>query len=435
MGRQPQVVGGRYELTGQIGAGGMGQVFAGYDRHLERPIAVKLTRADLDADPQWTQRFIREARLMARLVHPGLPAIHDAGVEPGPQERPYLVMDFVQGVTLDHLAEFRSELPVGVVASIGAQVAAVLAAAHRQLIYHRDLKPSNVMLCPDGTVKVLDFGLAVLLDTDVSRLTSTGNTLGTPAYMAPEQINGDPVVAQTDLYSLGLVLYELLTGTQVITGSTHFLVWRKQIEMMPAEISSRRPDMPRDFAALVMDMLAKDPRQRPRDADAVHRTLVRHVSALDELADVREPNSPSRMYAQATVSEPGYRTAATLIAPSMDYAFVDTRPRVGPMVRAVPDSGLERLQIADRHFDSGEFETAGELYRELADELSEANGPYDEQAMYCHQRLAICQLRLGNPKAALNRLKRLHQQMSVRFGARDVRVVELATQIDGIRVR
>lgn len=432
VGREPQVVGGRYELTDQIGAGGMGQVFAGYDRHLERPIAVKLTRADLDADPQWTKRFLREARLMARLSHPGLPSIHDAGVEPGPPERPYLVMDFVQGATLDRLAEFRSELPVGVVAGIGAQVAAVLAAAHRQAIFHRDLKPSNVMLCPDGTVKVLDFGLAVLLDADISRLTSTGNTLGTPAYMAPEQINAEPVVAQTDLYSLGLVLYELLTGTQAITGSTHFLLWRKQIEMVPPAISTRRPDVPRDMAALVTDMLAKDPRQRPRDADIVHRTLVRHISALDELAQVREPTSPARMYAQATVSAPGYRTAATLLAPSMDVAFAGTR---SPTVHSMPDSGLERLQIADRRFDAGEFGTASELYRVLADELSQANGPYDEQAMYCHQRLAICQLRLGNPKVALSRLKRLHQQMSVRFGSQDPRVVELATQINEIRVR
>ncbi|MGW5108101.1 protein kinase domain-containing protein [Nocardia sp. NPDC004123] len=426
---QPQVVCGRYELTTQIGAGGMGQVFAGYDRHLERPIAVKLTRPDLAADPQWTQRFIREARLMARLVHPGLPAIHDAGIEPGPPERPYLVMDFVHGVPLDRTAGYRSMLPVGVVASIGAQVAAVLAAAHRQSIFHRDLKPSNVMLCPDGTVKVLDFGLAVLLDSDVSRLTSTGKTLGTPAYMAPEQVNGDPVVAQTDLYSLGLVLYELLTGTQAITGSTPFLLWRKQIEMVPPEVSKLRADVPTEIGALVSNMLAKDPQQRPRDATAVHSTLLRHVCGLDELDDVREPASPARLYAQALVPPPSYRTARTMIAPPIEVAFVE--PRTAPMVQVFGD---DRRSGADRHFDAGEFASAAELYRTLADELTAANGPYDEQAMYCLQRLAICQLRLGNPKGALNRLKRLHQQMSVRFGAQDARVVELATQVDGIHV-
>ncbi|MTE14168.1 serine/threonine-protein kinase [Nocardia aurantiaca] len=426
---QPQVVGGRYELTSQIGSGGMGQVFAGYDRHLERPIAVKLTRPDLAADPQWTQRFIREARLMARLVHPGLPAIHDAGIEPGPPEWPYLVMDFVHGVPLDRTTGYRSMLPVGVVASIGAQVAAVLAAAHRQSIFHRDLKPSNVMLCADGTVKVLDFGLAVLLDSDVSRLTSTGKTLGTPAYMAPEQINGDPVVAQTDLYSLGLVLYELLTGTQAITGSTPFLLWRKQIELVPPEVSKLRADVPTEIGALVSDMLAKDPRQRPRDATAVHSTLLRHVCGLDELDDVREPASPTRLYAQALAPPPSYWTARTMIAPPIEAASVE--PRTAPTVQVFGD---DRRSSADRHFDAGEFASAAELYRTLADELTAANGPYDEQAMYCLQRLAICQLRLGNPKGALSRLKRLHQQMSVRFGAQDVRVVELATQIDGIHV-
>ncbi|GAD81471.1 serine/threonine-protein kinase [Nocardia asteroides] len=430
VGLQPQVVGGRYQLTNQIGAGGMGQVFAGYDRHLERPIAVKLTRPDLDTDPQWTQRFIREARLMARLAHPGLPAIHDAGIEPGPPERPYLVMDFVHGASLDQIAGYRSMLPVGVVASIGAQVAAVLAAAHRQSIFHRDLKPSNVMLCPDGTVKVLDFGLAVLLDSDVSRLTSTGNTLGTPAYMAPEQINGDPVVAQTDLYSLGLVLYELLTGAQVITGSTPFLLWRKQIEFVPPEVSTLRRDIPRDVVALLSDMLAKDPRQRPRDASAVHSVLQRHIGGLDDLDDVREPTSPARLYAQALVAPPSYRTARTLIAPPADIAFME--PHSAPTVQGFGD---DRRGAADRHFDAGEFAAAAELYRTCAEELTAANGPYDEQAMYCVQRHAICQLRLGNPKAALNRLKRLHQQMSVRFGAQDPRVIELATQIDGIHVR
>ncbi|GGK66783.1 serine/threonine-protein kinase [Nocardia camponoti] len=427
MARQPHTVGGRYELTEQIGAGGMGQVFAGYDRNLDRPVAVKLTRADLDPDPEWTRRFLREARLMARLIHPGLPTIHDAGIEPGTPERPYLVMELIQGVTLDRLAEYPSQLPVGVVASIGAQIAAVLAAAHRQSVYHRDLKPSNVMMCPDGTVKVLDFGLAVLLDKDATRITSTGKTLGTPAYMAPEQVNAEPVVAQTDLYSLGLVLYELLGGAPVMTGSTPYLLWKAQTEVVPPQINTIRPDVPRDVGALLADMLAKDARRRPADADTVHRTLLRHVSALDDLRDVREPQSPARMYAQASVSVPGYRSAATLIASPIDIAYA------APVVRSgVGDTVVERLQLADRNFDAGHFESAADLYRTVGDELSAANGPYDEQAMYCHQRLAICQLRLGNAKAALNRLKRLHQQMSVRFGTQDKRVIDLATQINGI---
>ncbi|MFF0542204.1 serine/threonine-protein kinase [Nocardia thailandica] len=433
MALQPRVVGGRYELTNQIGAGGMGQVFAAYDRNLERPVAVKLTRPDLDADPQWTQRFIREARLMARLVHPGLPAIHDAGIEKGPPDRPYMVMEFVRGVSLDRVAGTPRPLPVGVVASIGAQVAAVLAAAHAKSIYHRDLKPSNVMLCPDGTVKVLDFGLAVLLDADEPRLTSTGNTLGTPAYMAPEQINADPVTAQTDLYSLGLVLYELLTGAPAMTGGTPFLVWRKQLEIVPPAIGSRRPDVPADVEALLTDMLAKEPRLRPQDAATVHHTLLRHLGTLDGLDDVREPAGPSRLYAQALVPPPSYRNAPTLIAPpaNTDLAFAATqvdRVVIGPPNR----NGT--LQEADRLFDLREFGAAEDVYRNVADELTGEYGPYDERVMHCQRRIAGCQLHRGNPRSALNRLKRLHQQMSVRFGPHDRRVIDLQTEIDGIRV-
>lgn len=428
---QPRVVGGRYELTSQIGAGGMGQVFEAYDRHLERPIAVKLTRPDLDADPQWTQRFIRESRLMARLVHPGLPAIHDAGIEQGPPPRPYLVMDFVHGVALDRVTGPNRLLPVGVVASIGAQVAAVLAAAHQQSIYHRDLKPSNVMLCSDGTIKVLDFGLAVLLDADESRLTSTGNTLGTPAYMAPEQINAEPVTARTDLYSLGLVLYELLTGTPAMTGGTPYLVWRKQLESVPPPVGVQRPDVPADIEALLLDMLAKDPNARPHDARLVHRTLLRHLDTLDGLDDVSEPDGPSRLYAQALVPPPSYRTAPTLLAAPaapMDLAFVDTRVDGGP------GRTVDPLTNADQLFDRQQFAAAETAYRGLLDELTAEYGAYDDRVMHCQRRIARCQLRVGNAKAAIVRLERLHQQMAVRFGPADPRAIELRAEIDGIRV-
>nr|WP_244969826.1 serine/threonine-protein kinase [Nocardia cerradoensis] len=304
-------------MVREIGAGGMGQVFEGYDSHLKRRIAVKLTHANLDQDPNWTKRFLREAELMAQLSHPGMPAIHDAGISPGPPERPYLVMEFIEGVTLDELLARRGPLPVGVVAALGAQAAAVLAATHRNRIYHRDLKPSNLMLCADGTVKVLDFGLAVTTDTDMTRYTNTGNTLGTPAFMAPEQVEGRAVVAQTDLYALGLVLHELLTGDRVMTGSSPYVVWQNQVHSAPAEIRRERPEVPVDMARLIMSMLAKSPDRRPEDAVTVHTVLMRHGNGIGELPEVGDFHGPARMYAEAVsaaVASPTVMASTKIIA-------------------------------------------------------------------------------------------------------------------------
>ncbi|MBO0856748.1 MAG: serine/threonine protein kinase, partial [Nocardia sp.] len=296
---QPRVVGDRYELVREIGAGGMGQVFEGFDRNLERRIAVKLTAPGLGNDPGWTRRFLREARVMAQISHPGMPAIHDAGIAEGEPERPYLVMEYIQGVTFDNLLIRHGPLPLGVVAALGAQVAAVLTATHRNRIYHRDLKPSNLMLCADGTVKVLDFGLAVILDEDRSRFTTTGNTLGTPAFMAPEQIEGKTVRAQTDLYALGLVLYELLTGDRVMTGDSPYLVWQNQIHYTPREIRRDRDDVPVDMGRVIMSMIAKSPERRPEDAAIVHSVLVRYAAGLGSLPELADAQGPVRMYAEA----------------------------------------------------------------------------------------------------------------------------------------
>ena len=182
-----RTVAGRYELTGPIGRGGMGEVWAGYDQRLDRPVAVKLLRpssfppgTDL---PVLAARFTRESRLTARLEHRGVPAVFDAGTDSGDL---YLVMQLIAGHDLADVIAERSPLPVSWAVAIAAQITAVLGAAHAISLVHRDLKPRNVMLSPDGTVTVLDFGVVALLEPDITRLTTTGETLGSPAYMAPE---------------------------------------------------------------------------------------------------------------------------------------------------------------------------------------------------------------------------------------------------------
>ncbi|MGX1810364.1 protein kinase domain-containing protein [Nocardia sp. NPDC055321] len=472
---QPQLIGGRYELIKQIGAGGMGQVFDGFDHNLKRRIAVKFTHPNLDQDPDWAKRFFREAELMAALRHPGLPAIHDVGTAPGPPERPYLVMEYVEGVTFEELLDRHGALPIGVVAALGAQAAAVLAATHRNRIYHRDLKPSNLMLCDDGTVKVLDFGLAVAPDSNRTRYTRTGHTLGTPAFMAPEQVEGKAVVPQTDLYSLGLVLHELLTGSRVMTGSNEYLVWQNQVHLVPPDIRQDLPGTPGDLARLLTSMLAKTPEQRPDDAASVHAGLLRHASGVSHLPEVHDTHSPAQMYALAVGAATSTRTAQTVVAPTRvlpkpvvaeplsnggDFSRGDLRramrrardfaddSRYDPAIhelktvveKAVPLLGSRdadvveaRLRLADIRFESSDYSRAADLYRTLIDDLTAERGPYDDHVMYCQRQLATCHVYLGDVRAALTRLKRLHSQMSVRYGEQDKRVIELAGQISLIK--
>lgn len=458
------VVGGRYDLIRQVGAGGMGQVFEGFDRNLKRRVAVKLTHIDLETDSEWTRRFLREAELMATVSHPGAPAIHDAGITDTEPHRPYLVMEFVDGVTLEDLLARHRRLPIGVVAALGAQVAAVLAATHRHRIYHRDLKPSNLMLCDNGTVKVLDFGLAVIPDADRTRFTSTGQTIGTPAFMAPEQIESREITPQTDLYALGLILHELLTGERVFAGANAFSVWTEQVSAAPPDIRAACPGIPADLAGVLMCMLEKKPEARPAGAAVVHAVLLRHAAGLAELVD--DADSPARLYA-AAVSAPARVAAAEDAEDSAPAEFAPAlgkpvptddvsrgdlhravekarrladESRYHPAVRqlhtavraAVPLLGARdadvvdaRVQLAGLRFESGEYAEAAPLYRALIDDLTAERGPYDDQVVYCQRRLAECLLHLGDTGAARERFRRLQTQLEAKYGAADRRVSEV----------
>lgn len=227
------VIGDRYELDDlPLGQGGMGAVYGGHDRHLDRRVAVKLLhmRGLGSPDEELERRFIREARILARLEHPGAPVLYDFGTH---EQRLFQVMQFIEGVTVGDVVSEHGPLPVPWAAAIAAQAAAVLSAAHTLAICHRDLKPNNLMLCPDGSVKVLDFGLAMLREADFTGFTRIGQILGTPAYMAPEQIQRGLADPRSDLYALGCVLHEMLTGRQLFTGPTDYVVFEKQVKQAP----------------------------------------------------------------------------------------------------------------------------------------------------------------------------------------------------------
>ncbi len=284
----------RYEVDDlPLGRGGMGAVHRGLDRRLGRQVAIKLLRLP-GGDEELEERFAREARILATLDHPGAPTLYDFGAH---DDRLFQVMQFVEGVTLDDLLAEHGPLPVSWAAAIAAQAAAVLAAAHARAVCHRDLKPANLMLCPDGSVKVMDFGLAVLREADTARFTRAGQLLGTPSYMAPEQIQRGHAEPRSDLYALGCVLHEMLTGRPVFTGPTAYAVFDKQVKE-PAPVV---PGVPRELNALLAATLAKDPSVRPSGAEVLYAHLVPFARDLPPLPGFLHPAtvlSPSRMYAR-----------------------------------------------------------------------------------------------------------------------------------------
>ncbi|THA47295.1 protein kinase [Streptomyces sp. A1136] len=332
-----RLIGGRFRVTGVIGAGNMGEVHRAEDLHraegdVTRTVAVKtvLRRRsgavlDTGADAKAVQRFAREVRIMRRLDHPNLTRLIDGGVDDADGGRPYLVMEYLDGETLRDLIEEERQLPISWAVAIGAQIASGLAAAHTAGIVHRDLKPANTMLITGGTVKVLDFGMGRIADDpEETRLTSTGVSVGTARYMAPEQFEAKQVTQAADLYALGCVLYEMLAGVPPFTSGSAYELGRKHVEEEPTSVRLVRPAVPAGLARLVDRLLAKDPAERPADAVAVRDALLPllpdafaadgtdpgdeasalpHWSALDPVRVLRHTTSPTAATAPAPVAE------------------------------------------------------------------------------------------------------------------------------------
>jgi serine/threonine-protein kinase len=254
---------GRYRLVRRIGVGGMGEVWQADDTVLGRRVALKVLVQELADDPRATRRFVREARATAKLTHPNVTRVYDFGRDGGV---PYLVMELLEGDTLaERLAG--GPLPPREAARIGAAVADALDAAHSRGIIHRDIKPSNVLLTPAGEVKVMDFGIAAAADETHS---TTGSGLyGTAAYISPERAAGQAATPAADVYSLGAVLYELLTGRPPFLGDSPVLVVRAHLHEPPRPVREHAPWVPARLADSCEAALAKDPAQRPSSAAAL----------------------------------------------------------------------------------------------------------------------------------------------------------------------
>ncbi len=263
-----RVLGGRYRLVEEVARGGMAQVWVAEDPILRRRVAVKILDPTLADDGHVRQRFRHEAIAAARLTHPGIVATYDTGEDDGVA---YIVMELVDGATLRRLLDARGRLPVGEVADIGAQVADALEHAHSRGLVHRDVKPGNVLVERDGRVKVTDFGIAKAAGT--SELTRAGAVVGTARYLAPEQVEGGPVDARTDVYALGLVLYEMLCGQTPFNGDNEIANAVARLRADPVPISITRPEVPRAVQDVVARALARAPGDRPSSAGEVRDAL------------------------------------------------------------------------------------------------------------------------------------------------------------------
>ncbi|WP_225846861.1 serine/threonine-protein kinase [Streptomyces sp. HPF1205] len=485
---------GRYELIEEIDSGGMGIVWRGYDTVLDREIAVKIIRPDAIGSPaharEFALRFRREARVTARIGHHGVPQVFDALLDQSSYDRLYLVMEYVRGTSLRTVlagagagagadGSGTSLLPVSWAASIAAQICTVLSYAHAIPVVHRDLKPDNVLIAADGTVKVLDFGIAKILRSDVTRLTATGNPIGTSRYMSPEQINCGRITPLSDLYALGCVLHELLSGQPVFSGDSDFELMRRHVDMPPERLRTLRPEVPEGLEALTLELLAKAPEQRPADAYAVYERLVPHLplpgtddglSALpgmdgrapagvaDPTVVYRQPNAPLRRTAvPSPAAEPAppvppapapvpadtvlrdairdaYARSADLADDGRFTQAADVlKAVIGPAATAL---GVQNRRVLGLRRQRAAVLMAGEDYRRalpefeaLAAVYARTAGPSSRETLECRRSAAGCRANLGETAAALREFQEVLELVISAEGDASVTAIDLRRNI------
>jgi serine/threonine-protein kinase len=275
----PQVLGERYEIGGVLGRGGMAEVHRGRDLRLGREVAVKVLRSDLARDPSFQVRFRREAQAAASLNHPAIVAVYDTGEDrTSTGATPYIVMEYVEGETLRDVLRREGPLPPERAMSLSADICGALDFSHRNGIVHRDVKPGNVMITPQGSVKVMDFGIARAVSDSAATMTSTAAVIGTAQYLSPEQARGEGVDARSDVYSVGCLLYELVTGAPPFTGDSPVAVAYQHVREDPKLPSSINPRVPAELDAILLKAMSKNPANRYQSAADMRSDLLRALA-------------------------------------------------------------------------------------------------------------------------------------------------------------
>lgn len=442
------MIGERYELVEKLAPGGMGQVWRGYDTVLDRPVAIKqILTETIESDEQaavFAERFRREARITARINHPGVPQVYDAVLDDASVGDLYLVMELVSGTTLKSFLRPGQGLPIGWAVSVIAQVCTVLSYAHAIPAVHRDIKPNNIMVANDGTVKLLDFGVTAILRDDVTRLTEDGGRLGTLRYMAPEQIKGAQISPRADLYATGCILYELLLGRPLASGSRPEQQMYQHLNELPVPLQELRTEVPEALSQLVAQLVEKNPEQRPEDAQETFERLRPFLpaSGTPSLApgdsvpdDVPDPTRPyrtplaplARSHTDATTpstpspAEPVPTDDSARLHAEIEEALANAdrlmnEGRSGQAAdllkaaldKATPTAGAENPTVLELRKFRAVALLLGENYRRsapeferLADAYSRTRGPIDADTLACRRQAAFSRAQLGESTVAL----------------------------------
>ena len=297
-----QIIKERYEITQLLGEGGMSYVYKAIDKQLQRTVAIKTLKPNYVEQEKFVERFKREAQTAANLNHPNIVQIFDWGIG----DEPFFVMEYIEGNTLTSIIANKKTISMNDILFIGAQVSSGLQAAHSKGLVHRDIKPGNIMITPQGKVKVTDFGI-VSLQNEESDITKTGSILGTASYISPEQAQGKPVSKESDLYSLGTVLYELITGRPPFDGDTPIATATKHITDKPEKLSTYRADIPKGIENAVLKLLHKYPKDRFKNAEDLRAVLLQQKTQLqaiqtqENLVDLTSPKIKYRFTLPALV--------------------------------------------------------------------------------------------------------------------------------------
>ena len=305
----------RYVIKRKLGSGGMADVYLAEDQELGRRVALKLLDDRHASDEQFVERFRREAQSAAGLNHPSIVSIFDRGQAEGTY---YIAMEFLDGRTLKELLIRNGPTPVPIAIDYARQILGALSFAHRNGIVHRDIKPHNIIVRPDGRLKVTDFGIA---RSGASQMTEAGSIVGTAQYLSPEQARGAPVDPRSDLYSLGIVLYEMLTGKVPFTGDTPVEIAMKHLSQVPEPPSKLRSDVPHDLDAVVMRALAKDPDQRYGSAEEMDADLARVARGVAVSRETEDAMTQVLSGAGETASQTLVTRPRTLATPPIPPAY------------------------------------------------------------------------------------------------------------------
>lgn len=356
-------LGGRYEVRSLIGRGGMAEVNLGFDTRLNRIVAIKRLRTDLARDSVFQARFRREAQSAASLNHPNIVAVYDTGEEDiitpdgSTVSVPYIVMEYVEGHTVKDLLSDGTAVPIDEAVEIAAGVLSALAYAHTANLVHRDIKPGNIMLTNDGKVKVMDFGIARALTDSQATMTQTNAVVGTAQYLSPEQARGDQVDPRSDLYAVGVLLFELLTGQPPFRGDSAVSVAYQHVSSLPPAPSTLAADVPESLDRVVMKAMAKDPADRYESAAVMRTDLTRAMHGMDVEAPATEVwGTPSEMTATIPMPPPVTAmrprpTTETTVAPSFAQVTAPETPeRKKPVALLVSLLALLVLAIAGGAF-------------------------------------------------------------------------------------